>query len=87
MTESLFEMQNVLGHPGSPYTTTKRKNITKQSWLAVLSRRAIKIFGGALTSSFAQFPGRACTVRIEWPGYEPSSPFHQNGGEFEAKFV
>ena len=40
-----------------------------------------------MTSSFAQFPGRALTVRIEWPGYEPSSPFRQNGGEFEAKFV
>ena len=44
-------------------------------------------FGGAVTSSFAQFPGQALTVRIEWPGYEPSSPFRQNGGEFEAKFV
>ena len=44
-------------------------------------------FRRAVTSSFTQFPGRAWTVRIEWPGYKPSSPFHQNGGEFEAKFV
>ena len=54
MIESLFEMQNVLVHPESPYTTTKKKtqqnnnkqicSLSPRSWrLAVLSRRAIEI--------------------------------------------
>lgn len=62
----------ILVHPGSPFTTTKRKKKNSKQICSPSPTPSVIILarGRYLLSS----PGRAWNVRIEWPGYEPSSP-------------